>query len=133
MQADLLDTDEVLTRQRWYAIQLREMSEATYFSGRNVGRDCGTQRALTVGDELEWVELSTPFSDLEPVGSASVPARGSLTRRNLAEVDGGRAWVVESVVEFESNGGSSGDSDSLRGTTRAISASHTARADIFNG
>jgi hypothetical protein len=79
--------------------------------------------------EGEGVESGTPFGNLisfsgmignemmgsrylEPVGAASVPASDSA--RSLAEIDGGRPLVVQSVVKLKTDSTSGGDRNGLR-------------------
>jgi len=92
VQSDLFDTNEI-------------------FTGRCVGRDGGRQLTLVRIGEREGVEGSSPFSDLEPIATRTVPASGSA--RSLAQVNSSRAKMVEGVVEFEANRASSRDGNGL--------------------
>lgn len=81
--------------------------------------------------ELEWVEGRSPFSDLEPIGTATVPA---CSRSGcLAQVDSGRALVVDSVVELEANSRAGGNIDGGRSSTRVDVTTNVVGSDGGDG
>ena len=85
----------------------------THLSSGRARRNLGAQLALTVRNELEWVELGTPFSNLEPLSTRTVPACCGLTSWYLPKVDGGGSGMVEGVVKLEANSRSGRDRDGL--------------------
>jgi len=71
------------------------------FTRRCVGRNRGSELGCIHVSEGERVESSTPFCNLEPVSTASVPAGGRAG--GFAEVDSSRALMIDRVVELEAD------------------------------
>jgi hypothetical protein len=87
----------------------------THVASRDAARKGG--RELT-GVHVREAHLaivgSAPFGDLEPACALAVPRGSGRAGGNLAEVHRGRANVVDTVVEFESDSGSSSNGYGVR-------------------
>lgn len=106
--------------------------KTTYFAAGCVPGDGGRQCAKPLRRELEWVKLGTPFCDLEPIGARSVPAGRGLTTGDEAEIDSGRARVIEGVIQLEGDLRSCSDVDRLGSRAGVVVARHGGGGDSLD-
>jgi hypothetical protein len=90
------------------------VTQNTYVTRRDVRGESGRELpSVEVREAHRRVGTTrvggAPLSDLEPARARAAPRRSSRAGRDLAEVNRGRAEVVDGVVELEADGRAGGD------------------------
>jgi len=106
MKSDLLNVDQVVSL--WH-----------------IRRDCRRQLSRVKVGKREWIERSSPLGNFKPMSSRPIPGRSGRARRDLSEIDSCRPQVVESIVKFKANSGSS--SHRYSGGSRSIDVARQVR------